>query len=249
MFSNVTSPSTKAKLRILFEVAPLGLLVEKAGGASSCDGQQKSTLDVEITKHDQVSSCLGLRGAGMDFSVQQACPGRAISCNGQQKSTLDVHVTKCNPASCSLCCGCAHAAPCSTQNAASDMQPRFPGGHTFPLPMSPAPISTELPSMGGCDLFGLVGDARPQLQWAAVVPPECPRGQITSRDAPQYMCTLSAPGSSVLLPAEHQVASADLHALSSQCCQKFYVCTLCCGEAACLLPGLPCCAGQAAAFA
>ena len=27
MFSNVTSPSTKAKLRILFEVAPLGLLV------------------------------------------------------------------------------------------------------------------------------------------------------------------------------------------------------------------------------
>ena len=27
VFSNVTSPSTKAKLRILFEVAPLGLLV------------------------------------------------------------------------------------------------------------------------------------------------------------------------------------------------------------------------------
>lgn len=42
MFSNVTSPSTKAKLRILFEVAPLGLLVEKAGGQSSADGKQQS---------------------------------------------------------------------------------------------------------------------------------------------------------------------------------------------------------------
>ncbi len=34
VFSNVTSPSTKAKLRLLFEVAPLALLVEKAGGHS-----------------------------------------------------------------------------------------------------------------------------------------------------------------------------------------------------------------------
>ena len=70
VFSNVTSPSTKAKLRILFEVAPLGLLVEKGGGAARCYGRQKSTLDVEITKHDQVSSRLGLRGASMGFSVQ-----------------------------------------------------------------------------------------------------------------------------------------------------------------------------------
>jgi sedoheptulose-bisphosphatase len=30
VFTNVTSPSTKAKLRILFEVAPLGLLVSAA---------------------------------------------------------------------------------------------------------------------------------------------------------------------------------------------------------------------------
>eukprot|EP00884_Botryococcus_braunii_P015684 jgi/Botrbrau1/279/Bobra.0022s0248.1 len=53
VFTNVTSPSTKAKLRILFEVAPLGLLVEKAGGASSCDGKRVSALDVPITSHDQ----------------------------------------------------------------------------------------------------------------------------------------------------------------------------------------------------
>ena len=98
MFSNVTSPTTKAKLRILFEVAPLGLLVEKAGGASSCDGQQKSTLDVVITKHDQVSSRLGLEGAAIAFSAWRAgWPAHAISCNRQQKSTLDVPVTKRNP--------------------------------------------------------------------------------------------------------------------------------------------------------
>ena len=42
VFSNVISPSTKAKLRLLFEVAPLALLVEKAGGESSCDGKRYS---------------------------------------------------------------------------------------------------------------------------------------------------------------------------------------------------------------
>ncbi|KAJ6718003.1 FRUCTOSE-16-BISPHOSPHATASE-RELATED [Salix purpurea] len=35
VFTNVISPSSKAKLRLLFEVAPLGFLVEKAGGYSS----------------------------------------------------------------------------------------------------------------------------------------------------------------------------------------------------------------------
>lgn len=53
VFSNVTSPSTKAKLRLLFEVAPLALLVEKAGGESSCDGKSVSGLDVEVTEIDQ----------------------------------------------------------------------------------------------------------------------------------------------------------------------------------------------------
>ena len=53
VFTNVTSPSTKAKLRLLFEVAPLGLLVEKAGGESSCDGRGVSSLDVEVTEIDQ----------------------------------------------------------------------------------------------------------------------------------------------------------------------------------------------------
>lgn len=44
------SPTTKAKLRLLFEVAPLGLLVENAGGFSS-DGHQ-SVLDKVIVNLD-----------------------------------------------------------------------------------------------------------------------------------------------------------------------------------------------------
>ncbi|KAH0873895.1 hypothetical protein HID58_071257 [Brassica napus] len=50
IFTNVTSPTAKAKLRLLFEVAPLGLLVENAGGFSS-DGY-KSVLDKTIVNLD-----------------------------------------------------------------------------------------------------------------------------------------------------------------------------------------------------
>lgn len=60
VFTNVISASTKAKLRILFEVAPLALLVEQAGGHSSCDGKCISALDVEIEDYDQRSQvCFG----------------------------------------------------------------------------------------------------------------------------------------------------------------------------------------------
>ncbi|KAL2333331.1 hypothetical protein Fmac_014544 [Flemingia macrophylla] len=51
IFTNVASPSAKAKLRLLFEVAPLGLLIENAGGYSS-DGHQ-SVLDKVITNIDE----------------------------------------------------------------------------------------------------------------------------------------------------------------------------------------------------
>jgi sedoheptulose-bisphosphatase len=63
VFTNVTSPTTKAKLRILFEVAPLGLLIENAGGASSADGQAISALDVPIRECDQRTQvCYGSIG-------------------------------------------------------------------------------------------------------------------------------------------------------------------------------------------
>lgn len=51
IFTNVISPSAKAKLRLLFEVAPLGFLIEKAGGYSS-DGKQ-SVLDKVIQVLDE----------------------------------------------------------------------------------------------------------------------------------------------------------------------------------------------------
>ncbi|KAL5709219.1 sedoheptulose-bisphosphatase [Ranunculus cassubicifolius] len=51
VFTNVLSPTTKAKLRLLFEVAPLGLLIEKAGGYSS-DGKI-SVLDKVINVLDE----------------------------------------------------------------------------------------------------------------------------------------------------------------------------------------------------
>ncbi|KAF5736599.1 sedoheptulose-1 7-bisphosphatase chloroplastic-like [Tripterygium wilfordii] len=50
VFTNVISPTTKAKLRLLFEVAPLGFLIEKAGGYNS-DGHQ-SVLDKVINNLD-----------------------------------------------------------------------------------------------------------------------------------------------------------------------------------------------------
>lgn len=53
VFTNVISPSTKAKLRLSFEVAPIALLIENAGGSSSCDGKSVSALDVQITGIDQ----------------------------------------------------------------------------------------------------------------------------------------------------------------------------------------------------
>ncbi|XP_008775070.1 sedoheptulose-1,7-bisphosphatase, chloroplastic-like [Phoenix dactylifera] len=50
IFTNVSSPTSKAKLRLLFECAPLGFLMEKAGGCSS-DGTQ-SILDKVIDNLD-----------------------------------------------------------------------------------------------------------------------------------------------------------------------------------------------------
>lgn len=56
VFTNIPSPSTICKLRLLFEVAPLALMVENAGGASSTidpeTGNVVSGLDVEVTECD-----------------------------------------------------------------------------------------------------------------------------------------------------------------------------------------------------
>merc|ERR1712193_237485 len=49
VFANPTSESSPAKLRLAFEAAPFGLLVEKAGGKTSDGISGGSVLDVEIT--------------------------------------------------------------------------------------------------------------------------------------------------------------------------------------------------------
>jgi len=53
VFVNVASKNTKSKLRVLYEVAPIGYLIEKAGGKSS-EGE-RSVLDILITNTEQVT--------------------------------------------------------------------------------------------------------------------------------------------------------------------------------------------------
>merc|ERR1719413_251122 len=60
VFSNPTSETSPAKLRLAFEAAPFGLLVEKAGGKSSDGVTGGSILDVQIDGVDQRTPlCIG----------------------------------------------------------------------------------------------------------------------------------------------------------------------------------------------
>lgn len=51
IFSNLSSPKNPAKLRVLYEVGPMALLVVKAGGKASLG--DKPLLDLEVTGYDQ----------------------------------------------------------------------------------------------------------------------------------------------------------------------------------------------------
>ncbi len=46
------SPTAKAKLRLLYEVSPLGLIVETAGGVALHESKDLSVLDTEIEHTD-----------------------------------------------------------------------------------------------------------------------------------------------------------------------------------------------------
>jgi sedoheptulose-bisphosphatase len=60
VFANPTSASSPAKLRLAFEAAPFGLLVEKAGGKTSDGVSGASILDTKITGIDQRTPlCIG----------------------------------------------------------------------------------------------------------------------------------------------------------------------------------------------
>lgn len=60
IFTNVSSPSAKAKLRLLYEVAPIGLIIELAGGEALFEEEDKSVLDIVINNCDhRVGVCFG----------------------------------------------------------------------------------------------------------------------------------------------------------------------------------------------
>lgn len=60
VFVNPTSENSPAKLRLAFEAAPFGLLVEKAGGKTSDGVTGGSILDVQINSVDQRTAlCIG----------------------------------------------------------------------------------------------------------------------------------------------------------------------------------------------
>ena len=60
VFSNVSSEQAKAKLRLLYEVAPMGLIVETAGGSTTHESEDKSVLDIELEHLDhRLGVCFG----------------------------------------------------------------------------------------------------------------------------------------------------------------------------------------------
>lgn len=60
VFSNVSSEKAKAKLRLLYEVAPLGLVVECAGGVTTHEAYDGSVLDCQIDDLDRrLGVCFG----------------------------------------------------------------------------------------------------------------------------------------------------------------------------------------------
>ncbi|KAA8493284.1 Sedoheptulose-1,7-bisphosphatase, chloroplastic [Porphyridium purpureum] len=66
VFCNPESPTAKAKLRVLYEVAPIGYIMEKAGAKSS-DGKQ-SVLDIPINNTEVKSQiCVGSAGEVQRF--------------------------------------------------------------------------------------------------------------------------------------------------------------------------------------
>lgn len=60
VFSNVSSEKAKAKLRLLYEVAPMGLIVECAGGLTTHESYDASVLDEKIDHLDKrLGVCFG----------------------------------------------------------------------------------------------------------------------------------------------------------------------------------------------
>lgn len=68
VFSNVSSTKAKAKLRLLYEVAPIGLIIECAGGSTTHESYDSSVLDEVIDDLDKrLGVCFGSRNEVSTF--------------------------------------------------------------------------------------------------------------------------------------------------------------------------------------
>jgi sedoheptulose-bisphosphatase len=98
VFTNVTSPSTKAKLRILFEVAPLALLVGGAapGPRAPLCRRRRRWLQARLRARARRCSCSARpdRPARAPRARQVENAGGASSCDGKCVSGLDVLIEK-----------------------------------------------------------------------------------------------------------------------------------------------------------
>ena len=84
VFANPTSDSSPAKLRLAFEAAPFGLLVEKAGGKTSDGVTGGSILDVEITAVDQRTAlCIGSANEVDRFNDYLECDDEGCTTGGK----------------------------------------------------------------------------------------------------------------------------------------------------------------------
>lgn len=63
VFSNVSSEKARAKLRLLYEVAPIGLIIECAGGCTTHEAYEESVLNIIIDDLDKrLGVCFGSKG-------------------------------------------------------------------------------------------------------------------------------------------------------------------------------------------
>lgn len=68
VFTNVSSSTSKAKLRLLYEVAPIALIIEAAGGLTTHEAYDGSVLDETIDDLDKrVGACFGSKLEVMKF--------------------------------------------------------------------------------------------------------------------------------------------------------------------------------------
>lgn len=83
VFCNPSSPSAKAKLRLLYEVAPIGYVMEKAGAKSS-DGSG-SVLDIKVENtEDRSQVCYGSAGEVARF---EQMVGKKVEMNATVDTT------------------------------------------------------------------------------------------------------------------------------------------------------------------